>query len=329
MTDIGYKIKGSTETLFDIGGVFSTKAASTLASANTPYYKTDNNGVSVVSMNQFELYSSAGTGHPLQSNLIGYKINNIDITKYYTPIYNNIAGPVNQTITIPNWVKKVAFIIQAAGGNNGNNASTADSLYRSHVRVGVASPGGDPVVSGAGPSFVQGQWSLSYYFVKTTNAVSDNAGGSVFRTGKLYKKGVTYSGGAGSGGTCFAGVYTINEGNRALNMTYVSNSTTVSASYLQFSDTNLNKVTVPNGNNGAAATTAGRGANGNDSTSATMSNTPIVSYINGNSYIGKPNSSGFSLNPTITTGFPLPPSVSFANYGGPGRVAQIIYWFLL
>ena len=324
MAATGYKIIDLNNNYIDISGVFSTKftSAATVASAN-PYKSGGTTNV----LNQFELYSSTGLGHPLQSNLIGYKINNIDITKYYTPIYNNITGEVSQTINIPAWVKKVAFIIQSKGGNNGTSAISPATLYKSNAYTVVATPGNDPVVEWPGGAFGPGAWSAAYYFVKTTNAVTANASAGWPRHGKLYKKGVTYSGGAGSGGTCYVGAYTINTSNKATAVTYVSNTGTIG--YLQFNEpTNSNRVTVPNGNNGGNATTSANGTAASASSAATLSGTP--SYITGTSYSGTTVNSGFALNPSITTSHPIPTGVSFTNKGGPGaKEAQIIYWFLI
>jgi hypothetical protein len=142
--------------------------------------------------------------------------------------------------------------------------------------------------------------------------------------GKFYRS-TSYTGGSGSGGTCYVGTYTINTSNRATAMAYVSNTGTTS--YLQFNETtNSNRVTIPNGNNGANATTSANGTNATNSSSATLSGT----YISGTSYSGSISGSGFSLNPSITTSYPIPTGVSFTNNGGPGgQDAHIIYWFLL
>jgi hypothetical protein len=313
----GYTFKATNGTYYDLNEVFSTAASSaSVASANP--FKT---GASTNVLNQFELYSSAGSGHPLQTNLVGYKLGVVDISKYYTPKYYDITGEVNQTITIPPWANKMAFVIQSKGGSSGTNVTGSRTYYASGS-------------AGHGMSGI-------YYDIRGYGLTSRLPAGITFdRTrflgtnfsrrsfGKYYRTTSSYTGGSGLGGTCYVGTYTINTSNRATAVTYVSNTGTTS--YLQFNEpTNSNKVTVPNGTNGGNATTSANGTNATGaSASVTLLGTP--SYISGTSYSGTSTNSGFNLNPSITTSYPIPTGVSFTNNGGPaGQEAHIIYWFLL
>ena len=314
-----YKIKGSDNNYYDISGVFSTKTSSaiTVASTNPYKYSTTTN-----ILNNFEVYSSSGAGHPLQTNETGYKIYNIDISKYYTPYYNFIPGINNQpSIPIPNWASKVSFIIQAAGGSKGSNSTGSRTLLYQPVtlRVGYSNSvffyNNNQIYPTANQSFTyySNYNSMSIYIYK----------------GKLYQKGTTYTGGNGSGGTCYAGTYTINNTNRPSGMTYINNNGLTS--YLQFNDitNNNSRVTVPNGTTGGNATSTQNGLFGGSSLTSTFVNS---SYFSGNSYITSTTNSGYStLTTTIKNSYPLPTSAStsFTVQGNSAQPAFFIYWFLI
>ena len=314
MSITNYKIKGYDGNYYDISGVFSNKTSAVTVASTNPYkYSTTTN-----ILNNFEIYSDSGAGHPLQTNVTGYKINNIDISKYYTPYYGVKDGSQTQSsIPIPNWASKVSFIIQAAGGINGSNSTGSQQIvyniaYHRYTMSGFN-------------HYYTPYPTVNQSFVTTKN-LSSGAWG--FRKqGKIYNKASTsYTGGAGSGGTCYAGTYTINNTNRPSGMTYTSNNG--STSYLQFNDiTNNSTVTVPNGTTGGNATSTQNGAPGGTS--------PIVTFINssyfpsGNSYTSSTTTSGYSQNPTINNTHPLPTSASFTGRGGSTQTAFFIYWFLI
>lgn len=313
MSDTGYKIVDSFGNVIDIIGVFSTKSASTLADASNAYYS---GGGTINVLNKFELYSSAGLGHPLQTNSIGYTIINKDICKYYTPVYYDISGAVNQTISIPSWAKKMAFVIQSKGGKNGTSVTGGKTFYANGTS-GRGNPGGSQYYKIGGNITTILPAGVTFVFTRIIDPYAV--------AGKFYRTTPSYTGGSGLGGTCYVGTYTINTSNRATAVTYVSNAGT--AGYLQFNDSLTCKVTVPNGTDGGNATTTANGTNATGSSSAA---TLSGSYIIGTSYSGSISGSGFNLNPSITTNYPIPTGVSFTNNGGPGeKEAHIIYWFLL
>ena len=312
-----YKIKRSDGNYYDISGVFSTKTSSaiTVASSNPYKYSTTTN-----ILNNFEVYSSTGDGHPLQTSVTGYKINNIDISYYYTPYYSFISGIITPTsITIPNWASKVSFIIQAAGGSKGSNSTGSRTLlYNVTKRANVSNTAyfrnGNQIYPTANQSF-------TYYSNYASMSIN------VYK-GRLYQKGTTYTGGNGSGGTCYAGTYTINNTNRPSGMTYINNNGLTS--YLQFNDiTNNSTVTVPNGTTGGNATSSQNGLFGGSSLTSTFVNS---SYFSGNSYITSTTNSGYStLTPTQKNSYPLPTSAStsFTVQGNSAQPAFFIYWFLI
>ena len=317
-----YKIKRSDGNYYDISGVFSTKTSSaiTVASSNPYKYSTTTN-----ILNNFEVYSSTGSGHPLQTKETGYKINNVDISKYYTPYYSFISGFIIPTsIPIPNWASKVSFIIQAAGGSKGSNSTgSRTQLYdpvtkRANFSNSAYFRNGNQIYPTANQSFT------TYYSNYPSMSIN------VYK-GKLYQKGTTYTGGNGSGGTCYLGTYSINDTPRSSGMTYTSNGST---SYLQFNDISNSSVTVPNGTTGGNATSSQNGTNGGQSSDATIVNSGKFSGKSypGISYSTSTDNSGYSTIPlTEKNSYPLPTSAStsFTVQGKSAQPAFFIYWFLI
>jgi hypothetical protein len=309
MSNTNYKIKGYDGNYYDISGVFSTIATSTVSDASKNPYKYLTANI----LNNFEVYSNDGTIYnPLQTNLTGYKINGKDIAKYYTPYYGIKNGSQTpSSIPIPNWASKVSFIIQAAGGTNGSQSSSI-------------------VINYAAMSFFKFNIDQrSYIPALTNNQYFERTFASITSFGNEYGKGIikqNITGGAGSGGTCYAGTYNIINTNRTSAMTYTNNNGLTS--YLQFNDSFNSKVTVPNGPNGGNATGTQNGVNGVQSSAATFVNSSYFSSTT--SSTSSTTNSGYStLNTTTKNLYPLPTSASFTGRGGSTQPAYFIYWFLI
>jgi hypothetical protein len=271
-------------------------------------------------LNNFEIYSSSGGGHPLQSNTTGYKYKNTDIAKYLMPLHYSISGAVGasstaSTITIPRWASSIAFIIQAPKGNTGANWTSTvrgTTVYISSVDFGggLAYTNGNELTLSANQTVIQ---------------TSPATAGRTYSIGYVTTR---YYGGSASNGSVYFGKYTISESNRPSTMNYVCPNIGYGASILAINDNinNLNStINVPGGNNGTNATSGGNGTSGAIPNVGTLTTNNLSLFSLNNTFAGSYYNSGYAANSnSIINNYSYSSSITMNNTNG-----TLIYWFLI
>jgi len=271
-------------------------------------------------LNNFEIYSSSGEGHPLQSNTTGYKYKNKDIAKYLMPLHYSISGAVGvgstaSTITIPRWASSIAFIIQAPKGNTGANWTS--TVRGATVYFIAPEMGGGEVYPGGAPVNL----SANQILIETSPATNRRTYGIGYMTTRYY-------GGSASWGSVYFGKYTISESNRPSTMNYVCPNIGYGASILQIND-NINNVNstinVPGGNNATSATSGGNGTSGAIPNIGTLTTNNLSLFSLNNTFAGGYSNSGYAANSnSIINNYSYSSNITMNDANG-----TLIYWFLI
>lgn len=202
----------------------------------------------------------------------GINIGGRDIVTVFSPIYKDITSYGVTVVTIPSWVSKIGFVIQASGGAGGVAFTNYWQNITQAVRNQYAARRRDPTtnvvtvqtsvqsVTYAHYSYSTGyadtdtiQYHINFQttYNRTFRTISTNTYGSTY-TGNYTTnytrdpvQNLLYYSSSGGGGGCCAGVYVIRTGDRPSSLTIINNFNNTYA--IQFNDSVTTNASARNG----------------------------------------------------------------------------------
>jgi hypothetical protein len=204
----------------------------------------------------------------------GIIIGPTDIVTVFSPIYKDITSYGVTVVTIPSWVSKIGFVVQASGGAGGVAFTNYWQNITQSIRNQYAQRKGDPTnnVVTVQTSFQTVTYSHSSYstgdeaddtiqyhinfqttYNRTFGSISTNTYGTTYAANyttnytRSQVKTLSYYGSSGGGGGCCAGVYGIRAGDRPTSLTIINNFNNTYA--IQFNDSVTTNASARNGTN--------------------------------------------------------------------------------